>query len=79
MADDDIVGDLQRQADAIAPEGIWVPTPDEASEKEAMEKVKQELLDAGYDEVPDHEARRIVRHAWSKKYEAPSSCAADDG
>ena len=62
----DIPGDLQRQADAIAPEGIWVPTPDEANEQEAMEKVKQQLLHAGYDEVPDDEARRIVRHAsWS--------------
>jgi hypothetical protein len=76
MADDDIPGDLQRQADAIAPEGVWVPTPDEANEQEAMEKVKQQLLHAGYDEVPDDEARRIVRHAWSKKYEAPSSGAA---
>ena len=73
----DIPGDLQRQADAIAPEGIWVPTPDEANEQQAMEKVKQQLLHAGYDEVPDDEARRIVRHAWSKKYDAPSSGAAD--
>jgi hypothetical protein len=72
---DDILGDLQRQADAIAPEGLWVPTPDEASEQQAMEKVKQQLLDAGYHEVPDDEARRIVRHAWSKKYDAPSSGA----
>ena len=42
MADDnEIHGDLQRQADAIAPEGVWVPKPDEASEQEAMDRVKQ--------------------------------------
>jgi hypothetical protein len=73
MADDDERhGDLQRQADAIAPEGVWVPKPDEASEQEAMDRVKQELLNAGYAEVSDDEARRIVLHAWSKKYDAPS-------
>jgi hypothetical protein len=67
MADnDDVVEEIRRKADAMAPKSLEFLTPDEASEDEAAEHIKQQLLKAGYDEVPDDEARRIVREAWAE-------------
>jgi len=67
MADnDDVVEEIRRKADAMAPKSLEFLTPDEASEDEAAEHIKQQQLKAGYDEVPDDEARRIVREAWAE-------------
>jgi len=64
--DDDLVREIQEKADAMAPKGLDFLTPDEASEDEAADHIKQQLLEAGYDEVPDDYAHELVRQAWAE-------------
>jgi hypothetical protein len=70
MADDDldpqVLEDLNRQAeeqDSQLPETVEVPTG--VSEDEAMEAVKKQMAEAGF-ECPDDKAREIVRAAQAK-------------
>jgi hypothetical protein len=66
MAEDDLLREIQEKADAMAPKTLNFLTPDEASEDEAAQHVKRQLLDAGYDRVPDDYARELVRQAWAE-------------
>ncbi len=63
---DDVLREMQEQHDAMAPKQLEFLTPDEASEDEAAEHIKQQLLDVGYDEVPDDYAHELVRQAWGE-------------
>jgi hypothetical protein len=61
MADDDIVGDIERYRRENSPTGITVPTG--VSEDQAVRAVQEQFEQAGFG-CTEETARELVRETW---------------
>lgn len=60
---DDLTTQIEDYVEKNFPKGVSVPTG--VSEDEAIQAVKKQFRDAGFD-CPDETARGIVQHAWEQ-------------
>jgi hypothetical protein len=59
---------VKQHVDDNFPKGVSVPTPDEASEEEAIRSVQKQFTDAGF-ECPEDTARGLVQEAYKRHRE----------
>jgi hypothetical protein len=62
---ENIVKGIKKHVGNNFPEGVFVPSPDEANEDDAIRFVQKQFKEAGFD-CPRDTARGVVRRAWDQ-------------